>query len=277
MCCRKLEEFVKISRSLVGIDLNIDKNIIAIKNRLLSDIIEATNYKQAVEATGGAILYFKEKYTDALRLAIAGRNAFMLNKWLVNNVPITIGSYNKVHVHVTSKISLVGYPWLCHVGDKSLGSRAFLLDPLVTMINSMLPGSLKGSKIKITEVKESRVMTSPCVTLDIMPANSLIKPFSVHMGTIEGLFIIIGSDITHPYFHGFFEKVYKAYTQVTARSLRIRYPTSLSYCWSCHKMASCQVCSGCGCARYCSNLCRHDYWPTHKLYCNKTVSFTIQF
>jgi hypothetical protein len=270
--------FVQTSRRLIGANHNIDTDIITTNKSHLIDIFQATDHKEALQASGAAVLYFnKEKHQEALKLAIAGRNVYMLDKWLVNNIPITIGSYNKVHVDINSKTSLVGYSWLCHVGNKSIGSRSFLLDPLVTMMRSLLPGPLKGCKIKITEEKESMVTTSPCVTFDIIPANNLISPINVKMGMIEGIFILFGNGLSYSYFHGFFEQVYLAYTQVTAKSLRVRYPSSLTYCWSCRKMASCQVCSGCGCARFCSNLCRYACWPVHKHYCNKTVSFTIQF
>jgi hypothetical protein len=257
---------------------NIDTDIITTNNSHLIDIIKATDHKGALEASGAAVLYFnKEKHHEALKLAIAGRNVYMLDTWLVNNIPITIGSYNNVQVDINSKTSLVGYSWLCHVGNKSLGSRSFLLDPLVTMMRSLLPGPLKGCKIKITEEKESLVTTSPCVTFDITPANDLINPINVKMGIIEGIFILFGNGLSYSYFHGFFERAYYAFVQVKAKSLRVRYPSSLTYCWSCRKMASCQVCCGCGCARFCSNQCRYAYWPVHKHYCNKTVSFTIQF
>lgn len=270
--------FVNTSRRLIGLNHNIDTDIIAKNKKHLNDIFQATDHKEALEASGAAVVYFnKEKHQEALKLAIVGRNVYMLDKWLVNNIPITIGSYNKVPVDINSETSLAGYSWLCHVGNKSIGSRSFLLDPLITMMRSLLPGPLKGCKIKITEEKESMMTTSPCVTFDIIPANNLIPPINVKMGMIEGIFIIFGNGVSYSYFHGFVEQAYLAYTQVTAKSLRVRYPSSLTYCWSCHKMASCQVCSGCGCARFCSNICRYAYWPVHKHYCNKTVSFTIQF
>lgn len=272
-----LEEFVQTSRRLVGVDININNDIQAINNHLFFNIIDASEYMDVVEAVSDAILYFnKQNHINALQLAIAGRNAYMFNKWLINDIPVIIGRYNKVKVYINDQDSLVGYPWLCHVGDTSIGSRAFLLDPLITMLDSLLPDVLKGCKIKITEEKESIIMSSSSVTFDITPSNNLVHPFSVNIGTIDSVFIVAGNGLTHPYFHSFFEKAYYAYTQIKARSMRINYPIFLTYCWMCHAMAKCKVCSGCGCARFCSESCRNSYWPVHKKYCNKTVSFMIQ-
>lgn len=49
--------------------------------------------------------------------------------------------------------------------------------------------------------------------------------------------------------------------------------TSLDFCIVCRKMRHLTKCIRCGAARYCSEACQHEHWPTHKVGCKVLKSY----